>query len=525
MDSLRSLIAPLTPHHNDPAPSLRRRRGRSAPITAAALVACGWIAAAPTQAAAALGDCGQPVSNGDKPVATDALSILVSAVTPPNLCPPGSGAFDACVCDVDGNGATLASDALVTLQVAVGVPGRQLMCDCPTTTSTTTSTSTSSTLATSTTTLAATAVGVLIDAPVAGVAYRTETLSGITNADGEYEYVPGETVVFSIGDIDLPAVAATGVVTPLVLADSGDIDNNIVVNIARLLQTLDSDGNPDNGITIDADSLTTSALDFDTEPAQFEAEVLAEMGLTLVDQAGAIAHLQGELDALAAGNGELPAALAGNVFDMEFTTANQGAPYTFGDVVTFSFSVSGRLAVDVDPMAADGSEIFMPSFVEVGAEYRWEDAVGGFAYMVSLAGDAIHEINVFALAGDAFVGQFTPYSEEPIPNVGLVTALAGTYPVTAVTSGSHTRDSVTIGADGRGDFDTGIAFTRSQIMVIYDRLFITSEPRIQISYGADDDGEVINLYMVPGNTSVLQSVQFRHRNASIDVEVEVGAAD
>jgi hypothetical protein len=34
-------------------------------------------------------------ANSTRPRASDALAILVSAVTPPNLCPPGTGAFDA----------------------------------------------------------------------------------------------------------------------------------------------------------------------------------------------------------------------------------------------------------------------------------------------------------------------------------------------------------------------------------------------------------------------------------------------
>lgn len=31
-------------------------------------------------------------------------------------------------------------------------------------------------------------VGILLDAPVAGIAYQTESLSGITNRNGEFQY-------------------------------------------------------------------------------------------------------------------------------------------------------------------------------------------------------------------------------------------------------------------------------------------------------------------------------------------------
>ena len=57
-------------------------------------------------------DCGQPVSAGTSPTATDALFILKVAV--------GSGDCDLCVCDTDDSGATTASDALRTLNRAVG---------------------------------------------------------------------------------------------------------------------------------------------------------------------------------------------------------------------------------------------------------------------------------------------------------------------------------------------------------------------------------------------------------------------
>ncbi|HYC53422.1 MAG TPA: CAP domain-containing protein [Candidatus Binatia bacterium] len=92
------------------------------------------------------GDCGQPASSGDGPVASDALSTLRSAV--------GSGTCELCVCDVTGNGSIAASDALTILKAAVG---QDTEMNCPpcatTTTSTTTSSTTSTTTSTTTTTL------------------------------------------------------------------------------------------------------------------------------------------------------------------------------------------------------------------------------------------------------------------------------------------------------------------------------------------------------------------------------------
>ncbi len=112
--------------------------------------------------------------------------------------------------------------------------------------------------------------GVFVDSAVQGVAYQTTTQSGTTNALGEYEYAAGETVTFSIGGVTLPPVAAKSVVTPFDMAGTKDASDRKVLNIGRLLQSLDSDKDPSNGITISAatikelESLELSGDDFDT---------------------------------------------------------------------------------------------------------------------------------------------------------------------------------------------------------------------------------------------------------------------
>lgn len=125
--------------------------------------------------------------------------------------------------------------------------------------------------------------GVFLDAEVAGVRYRSAPsgLSGTTNASGEFQYRPGDTVTFSVGGIVLGSAPATGILTPLVLANSidtlpeGVTAADVATNIAIFLQSFDSDGNPDNGITI-APALATAAaslsLDFQTDPLTFATD-------------------------------------------------------------------------------------------------------------------------------------------------------------------------------------------------------------------------------------------------------------
>jgi hypothetical protein len=143
--------------------------------------------------------------------------------------------------------------------------------------------------------------GRLVDSAVANIHYKTDTLSGVTDAQGQYNYLPGESVTFSIGEITFAPVAAAGVVTPLDLAGSYDINNQSVVNISRLLQSLDADGDSSNGISIAdaAKSAATVNIDFNVATSEFEnnAEVTAFVashahGGNLVTANAATTHLE-----------------------------------------------------------------------------------------------------------------------------------------------------------------------------------------------------------------------------------------
>ena len=123
-----------------------------------------------------------------------------------------------------------------------------------------------------------------LDAPVAGIAYTIVGTTEVkyTNAEGEFEYQPGDEVVFSIGGIELPAVTATGVVTPLTVFDTNDLTDTKVVNFARLLQTLDTDGDPDNGISIaEVAHQSAAGLTVDFEDPAFDSNVTLSISSTM----------------------------------------------------------------------------------------------------------------------------------------------------------------------------------------------------------------------------------------------------
>jgi predicted acyl esterase len=98
--------------------------------------------------------------------------------------------------------------------------------------------------------------GIFYDSPaVQGLEYETQTLSGLTNDKGEFAYRTGETVTFSVGGLVFGSAPASKRLTlaDIITSIRGDIKKIIfpkVTNAARFLQSLDADGNVENGITI-----------------------------------------------------------------------------------------------------------------------------------------------------------------------------------------------------------------------------------------------------------------------------------
>ncbi len=160
------------------------------------------------------------------------------------------------------------------------------------------------------------AIGYFSDGPVQGLNYKTPTQSGITDSQGKFEYLTGETVTFSIGEFVLGSAPGSEQMTPahLVPVTGGDkrgpappgdpqrVTNRIVANLARFVQSLDKDGNVENGITIDPAaekilSQFSKKINFDQSDAGFTADphvvsLFKELKLTLRSPAQARNHLR-----------------------------------------------------------------------------------------------------------------------------------------------------------------------------------------------------------------------------------------
>jgi hypothetical protein len=89
--------------------------------------------------------------------------------------------------------------------------------------------------------------GHFVDANVSGLTYRTPTQEGITGEEGQFWWLPGERVGFHVGNLPLGNALADRSVSPEDLFPGADLEDGRVLNVARLLQSLDGDGNPGSG--------------------------------------------------------------------------------------------------------------------------------------------------------------------------------------------------------------------------------------------------------------------------------------
>lgn len=159
--------------------------------------------------------------------------------------------------------------------------------------------------------------GNFIDSAVHGMAYAYGDVTSMTDEQGAFEYSGEVPVDFSVGDILLGSAAGDAIVTPVELVPGADDETHATVtNIARFLQTLDDDGDPENGIVItdavhamaegESVNFQQSAADF-ADDGNVQTVVASLTGVTeagarsLLSAADARAHLRATLLGLIAG--------------------------------------------------------------------------------------------------------------------------------------------------------------------------------------------------------------------------------
>jgi hypothetical protein len=236
----------------------------------------------------------------------------------------------------------------------------------------------------------ATVKGTFVDSPVGNLGYScgsgANLTSGVTDGIGQFDYVPPATgtaaplCTFKVGDIVLGTAAAAAQVTPFDLVPGATMNdsplNPTVVNIARFLQSIDSDGNGSNGISIQAETnaaLKNKSLDFSSPNFDaLAAALLLPAGKTLVGAANAGDALKGTFLAVFAGNYSC----------------------TYSGVVNGANTVLGTVAVTIvfDTLTGIGT----PTYPTVGAPFDVDGSItpGGVT-------------NTSTSTGATFAGSFT----------------------------------------------------------------------------------------------------------------------
>ncbi len=174
--------------------------------------------------------------------------------------------------------------------------------------------------------------GVLIDSPVAGVSWEESGgQSGITGSTGEFQYTQNALVTFSIGDIVLGTAPGAPFITPVELTNSLDPNDPASVNQLVFLQSIDSDQDPSNGITVSdgtraaaaGQSLDFFADDFGTQVASVVAAIapgnsVVEETVALLNFYDAYAELGGT-DTFDFGFAGFPPVGGGVAFELVFS--------------------------------------------------------------------------------------------------------------------------------------------------------------------------------------------------------------
>ena len=140
--------------------------------------------------------------------------------------------------------------------------------------------------------------GYLLDSPVEGVEYECNQRKGLTLASGEFSCVNAP-VTFSIGNLVLGTInnftSDTKVYPQDLLGLSREnFEDADLINLIRVIQSLDNDGNISQNISIPASA--KSIFTEDASALNFEI-ALALLGDRVVSESDALAHLKREMSA------------------------------------------------------------------------------------------------------------------------------------------------------------------------------------------------------------------------------------
>lgn len=250
--------------------------------------------------------------------------------------------------------------------------------------------------------------GLFLDAEVEGLTYTTDSgITGKTDANGTYKYLPGEKVSFSIGGVDIGTVNGAPKCTPF---DFGVASTNI----ARFIQSLDADGDPTNGIDIVAASTVLAGIiissdAFTVDTATFEANAaitgaLATTGDTLIDEATALSNLNTGTD-----NTFENTELEGKLFAVIDPTNNDIGIISF-DTIANGAEVFSVFAGETKDAGGDG----------LGADEIWSVGTDGVLTLTDPVGGSVTKVNRAGASTSSISVTYSENGTTPLPATFLI---------------------------------------------------------------------------------------------------------
>ena len=119
--------------------------------------------------------------------------------------------------------------------------------------------------------------GTFHDNKVCGLNYKTDTLEGITDENGRFDYMEDEQIEFAVGGIVIGKALAKEIMTPVDLVKGAKNELNLTVtNICRFLLSIDGDNSFTNGIQISSstrEDLEDETLNFSLPKETFEKRI------------------------------------------------------------------------------------------------------------------------------------------------------------------------------------------------------------------------------------------------------------
>ena len=267
-------------------------------------------------------------------------------------------------------------------------------------------------------------MGVFIDSPVQGLTHQSgSNPSGITDANGMFDYIVGETLSFSVGGVQLGTLPdGQPVVTPNDFGAAAE-------NIARFLQTLDADATHINGIdlTAAATALTGTTLDasaFLSDATTFEATIQPILdtalgaGATLIDAATALANLAAGTDSTFD-----VAELAGSVLVLDLPSESETGIVIFeplADPGDSGSTVEMFMLSDTIAEGGDGTTTVLDWSVDANGILNITDPLDSTVITIEKVGGSFGVISLLLTQGtEQLVGSFL------IPANGVAMDLSG----------------------------------------------------------------------------------------------------